>query len=356
MKKIISLLLIGSMALSLAGCGEDPDAKRYTYISNDAGVEDNSYNQALWSGIQTYAAQAGKKCAFFTPANSDNEKDDAYSNIINQAIKAGTKVVTMAGNDMEAVAFKAQKKHTGTDFILFDGEPRSKEGEDATIRKNTCVVTFSQEQEGFLAGYAAVQEGYRSLGFMGGEKNAVTTKYGSGFIQGANQAATELALEQGAVTINYTCVGDDKLSPAHMDVALNWYLDGCEAIFASDKEIALAVIKAAEATDRKVLCADVDQAGTSDTVLTSAVKDYAGAIESLLKKYDSEDEDAFRGGESIVVDASMQGVALNFETSRFQLFTQEQYNAIYDQLAKGSIQVSAEDTTANAGLITVNLV
>ena len=55
-------------------------------------------------------------------------------------------------------------------------------------------IAFKEEQCGYLAGYAAVKEGFTKLGFTGGGggTNPACCRYGYGFVQGADAAAKEL--------------------------------------------------------------------------------------------------------------------------------------------------------------------
>jgi len=49
---------------------------------------------------------------------------------------------------------------------------------------------------------------------------------------------------------------------------------------------------------------------------------------------------AFRGGRELMFDASVNGVGLPMHTSRFQVFTQAQYDAIFALLANGTVVVN----------------
>ena len=39
-----------------------------------------------------------------------------------------------------------------------------------TIAENTVAILFSEQEAGYLAGYAVVMEGFKNIGFMGGIK------------------------------------------------------------------------------------------------------------------------------------------------------------------------------------------
>jgi len=53
-------------------------------------------------------------------------------------------------------------------FVLIDGNPHNADYSEFRTNENAVGIVFAEEQAGFLAGYAAVKDGYTKLGFMGG--------------------------------------------------------------------------------------------------------------------------------------------------------------------------------------------
>ncbi len=53
-------------------------------------------------------------------------------------------------------------------------------------------MLYQEEQAGFLAGYAAVMDGYTKLGFLGGIDVPAVMRYGYGYVQGCDYAVQEL--------------------------------------------------------------------------------------------------------------------------------------------------------------------
>jgi len=109
---------------------------------------------------------------------------------------------------------------------------------------------------------------------------------------------------------------------------------------------------AAEAAGTSVIGVDVDQSGLSDTVITSAVKGLDVSVYDMLTDLLN---DSFNGGQILRFDATNDGIGLPMNNSRFQTFTQAQYDAIFNRLANGDITVNAslemEDITTE--LVTV---
>ena len=50
--------------------------------------------------------------------------------------------------------------------------------ENGTIPENVFCVTFKEEEAGYLAGYAAVKDGFTKLGFLGGMAVPAVIRYG----------------------------------------------------------------------------------------------------------------------------------------------------------------------------------
>lgn len=344
-KKILGMILAGAMIISLTACGEDPDAKKYALIANTTTEEKQEYTQKAWEGLEKFAKEQESKYARYEPGG---EQKDNYGDAIEEAIDAGAKVIVCIGEEMAVPVYQAQKDHKKTKFLLLEAQPHKKKSEEAVIKSNTCVIYFDEVQSGFLAGYASVAEGARNIGYMGGQENDRNKKLLSGFVQGAEAAAKDLSLGTGAVQLRYVYTGDNKLSPAHMGTALDWYKAGCEIIFTPDKEVGLSVMKAAENQNKKVIGADADRSGQSASVLTSTVKDYAGAVYHGLTESIGEN---FPGEKKVVYGAAENGVALTFDTGTFTAFDQSKYENMYRKLSTGDTAVTEEMPAGN--LVTV---
>jgi basic membrane protein A len=212
-------------------------------------------------------------------------------------------------------------------------------------------VVYNEAQAGFLAGYAAVQDGYRSLGFLGGEKQSNVAYYGSGFVQGAECAAAELGLGKDEVTVRYDYLETNEISPSVMAAASQWYEDGCELIFASGGSIPTAVIKAAEQKDGKVIASDVVQTSEKQAVVTTAVKNVHDLVYNAIG---SAFDDNYGGGEQEIMDLSNDGVGLSMDQSVFQSFTKDQYNEIVTKIVDGDTKVLEEyvSTVNEEGAVT----
>ena len=177
-----------------------------------------------------------------------------------------------------------------------------------------------------------MKDGYTKLGFMGGMAVPAVIRFGYGFVQGAEFAAEEDGVTGVEVMYNYT--GGFAATPEAQSMAASWYQNGTEVIFGCGGAVGNSVMAAAQEKNAKTIGVDVDQSSESDTVITSAMKLLSNSVYDGVKDfYDGK----FPGGKTSVFTVENNGVGLPMETSKFEKFSQEQYDAIYKKLADGEI-------------------
>ncbi len=284
-----------------------------------------------------YAEENGISYKYYQPQEGTT---DAYIETIGLAIEGGAKLVVCPGFLFEEPVYIVQDEYPDVHFILLDGEPHDADYNYKT-NENVMPILFQEDEAGYLAGYAAVKDGNTKLGFMGGMAVPAVIRYGYGFVQGADAAAQEMGVE---VEIMYNYTGAFAATPEAQSMAASWYQNGTEVIFGCGGAVGNSVMAAAEEKGAKVIGVDVDQSSESDTVITSAMKKLSVSVYDGVKAfYDG----SFPGGETSVFTAANDGVGLPMDTSKFESFTQEDYDALFAKLADGSIEInnSTEDST-----------
>ncbi len=341
-RKITSILLVISL-LFMCACGKDSASSQedkpvdVVVITDYGTIEDNSFNQAAWEGVVEYANETGIPYDYYQPEDTDIDSIMAQ---FKRGNSNGAKLFICPGNMLEEAVYKAQKKYDDCSFILVDGVPHNEDNTESVIAENTSVVTFAEEQAGFLAGYAAVRDGYKGLGFVGGIPVDPVIRFGYGFVQGADYAAIEMGV---SVHIRYTYTNTFSEDPAIDDMAGAWFDDDTEVIFACGGSIGKSVVHAAENHNGKVIGVDVDESSLSEVVITSAMKNIKSAVYSGVKSYY---EGTFPGGCETNMTAAQDGVCLPMETSRFTKFDVDSYNEIYSHLVDGMIVPYKETNVA----------
>ena len=319
---------------------ESSDGGYELALVTDLGtIDDKSFNQGAWEGMTKYAEENNITYKYYQPQEGTT---DSYLETIGLAVEGGAKLIVCPGFLFEEPVYLAQDEYADITFILLDGEPHSGDYSKYRTNDNVMPILFQEDEAGFLAGYAAVKDGYTKLGFMGGMAVPAVIRYGYGFIEGAEYAAAEMGIDGIQVMYNYT--GQFAATPEAQSMAASWYQNGTEVVFGCGGAVGNSVMAAAQEKGAKVIGVDVDQSFESDTVITSAMKMLANSVYDGVKAfYDGN----FPGGKTTVFTAENAGVGLPMETSKFSTFTQEDYDGIMDKLIKGEITLTQPSADNN---------
>jgi basic membrane protein A len=339
MKKLFLFVASLVLVFGLAACGPEKETYEIAMITDSGTIDDESFNQGTWEGIVEFCEDNDLTYKYYKPLEVS---DDSYLDAIELAIEGGAKVVVTPGFLFESSVYEAQTLYPEVKFILIDGVPHTPDYSTFATEDNTLSILFAEHESGFLAGYAAVMDGYRNLGFTGGMAVPAVVKFGIGFVAGAYYAADELGVDLVFGDATYHYFGGFAPSDDHKNLASSWFVAGTEIIFAAAGGAGSSVMAAAADNNAKMVGVDIDQSGQNAVVVTSAMKQLGNAVQQGLQTYL---DDAWVGGQTVVKDASNDGVALPMATSRFDAFTQADYDAIYADLVDGTVVVPA-DTTA----------
>ena len=331
MKKVLALVLAAIMCFALVACGggQQGGEEQYEIVmlfdNKQGSIDDGSFCEGAWNGVERYIEEKGVQATYFAPTE---ETTDAYLSIVEQAVGVGAKFIICPGYLFEEAIYVAADQYPEVNFILLDGRPHNADYTEYKTAENVYSVLFAEEESGFLAGYAAVNEGFRNLAFFGGMAVTSVARFGYGYCEGAEYAAKELGLNKGDVKIKYWYSGDFLPNPEKLTTVTGWYESGTEVIFSCGGSICDNAFAAAEATGNVAIGVDIDQAAESDVVITSAMKHLENAV------YDALTADEFPGGTDATLGASVDciGLPTNEESWRFENFTIEQYEAIYAKL------------------------
>lgn len=128
--------------------GEAPAAVMVGLVTDVGRVNDRSFNQSAWTGVQNYAAAAGLSEDDFRYVETQAATD--YADNIQQFIDAGFPVIVTVGFALgEATTIAAQENPD----IFFIGVDQFQ----AETLPNLVGLIFHEDQSGFLAGALAAQ-------------------------------------------------------------------------------------------------------------------------------------------------------------------------------------------------------
>lgn len=307
----------------------------------DGIVMDGSYNEAVYKGIQTYALAAGVSFSYYV-VNGDTL--ECYREAIDHAVSSHARVVVCVGYDFGEPVGLLQKMYPQTSFLMIDSRPMDVEGNAIDAADNVHCVFFREEESGYLAGYLAVMEGYRSLGFIGGKEEPSVIRYGYGYLQGIDDAAEDMELTD--VTVNYWYADTYQPGQEIIDKASEWYSEGTEIIFSCGGPLYKSVLEAAEQEDGLLIGVDVDQSTLSQRFLTSALKNLANAVIISLDDYYASGgrwSKEFAGQEVLYgAQEDCVGVPVMNTEWRFKQVTKDDYYKVLSRVKFGEVLVSDE--------------
>ena len=379
MKKILALVLALCMVFALCACGntpadgnkpaeeskapaaeesnapvEEPEATTYkvAMITDYGDITDQSFNQTTYEGCKEFCEANGVEFNYYKPAGDSTAERVA---MVDAAVADGYNVVVMPGYAFGETITQVADLYPDVKFIALDVS----QGDlgDYQIPENVTCAVYQEELCGYMAGYAAVKLGYTKLGFLGGMAVPAVVRYGYGFVQGADAAATELGAD---VSVNYVYgnqfSGDADIT-AYMDT---WYANGTEVVFACGGGIYISAAEAAAKVGGKVIGVDVDQAPTIDAygegmTVTSAMKGLAPTVKAILGELILKDNWAEYAGKINTLglvsgtDVEANYVQIPYESTQWSdTFTKDDYAALVAAMFDGTVTVSNNTETEPA--------
>ena len=358
MKKFLVILLAALMVFSFAACGgggsdsgsSDGDSEMKVAMVTDYGdITDQSFNQTTYEACKAYCEANGVEFTYKKPA-SDADADRVSS--IEEAIEEGYNVIVMPGYAFANAIYEVAPLYEDVKFVALDVSEGdlTAYGEREFDGPNVYSAVYQEELAGYMAGYAAVKLGYTKLGFLGGMAVPAVQRYGHGFVQGADAAASEGGVE--GVEIKYV-YGGQFFGDADITAAMDtWYSQGTECVFACGGGIYTSAAEAAAKVGGKVIGVDVDQAGIIDgaygegMTVTSAMKGLGATVNTLLGAIKDGNWDEYAGqiqNLGLVSETPADNyVQLPESTQWADGFQQSDYEQLVKELFNGERTVSAD--------------
>lgn len=271
MKKALSVVLSASMVLAMAApafaesATEAPDLDGSDFsvglVTDVGGVNDGSFNQSAWEGLQ----KAGED--FGVTVNYLESKTDAdYTPNIESFMDEDCDLIICVGYMLADAMRSAAEENPDQKFAIIDDSSCS------DLDNVTCLM-FRQEQASYLVGYVAglVTE-TNTVGFVLGMANDTMNQFGYGYLAGVKDANPDATiLQQNANSFSDSAIGK---SMANQEIT-----NGADVIFHAAGATGLGVIEACQEAKIKAIGVDSDQSSIApDTVITSAMKRVDNAV------------------------------------------------------------------------------
>ena len=294
----LTAIMMGSL---LVGCSSKTESNEDVYkigmISDTGGVNDESFNQSTWEGLQQAQEKYGKDKVQVKYVESSQEAD--YTPNIETFVEEDLDLIIGVGYKMAGAIEEASKNYPDVQFAIIDHSYEKQP-------ENVTSLIYEDNTAAYLAGLVAAKKTETNkVAFIGGIKSATLDKFEYGFRAGVKAANPNCEL-----TVRYLNSFSD--SALAKSVANQMHKDGVDVIYTAAGAAGTGAIEAAKENNKMAIGVDVDQSPLApDNIISSTMKNVNVSIVNLVGEIL---EDNYQGGQVIVITLASGGVGLSDTT------------------------------------------
>ena len=271
-KKIATLAMATVVSASLlVGCSGNnesasDDKITVAMITDVAGVNDQSFNQSAWEGLQKAEKELGIEVKYL-----ESKQDSDYATNIETLVDEDVDLILGVGMKLADAIKEGSELYPDQNFVLVDEEI------DASNVKN---ILFKAEESAYLAGLIAGKTTKtNNVGFIGGMELPVIDTFKYGYMAGV-KAANPDAKVQAQYANSFTDQAKGKA------IANQMYSNGADIVFTCGGDVGTGAIEAAKENGKYAIGVDRDQSDLApQNVLTSAIKRVDAGVFETVKSY-----------------------------------------------------------------------
>lgn len=344
-KRILALMLTATMVLSLTACGakqsDTTDLETNTesssgttsdfavsMVADTGGVNDQSYNQSAWEGLEEFSKQTGAKVGYLESTQASD-----YGSNFDKLSDQNLDLIWGIGFTMEEPLLEAAEINPDKTFAILDNEYG-----DATPSNVACAV-FNVQDSSFLVGYiAGLTTKTDRVGYIGGMKSPTMDLFEYGYRAGVDYASKELGK---------TIVADIQFAESFTDAAKGkamaaaMYSAGSDILFHAAGGVGVGAIEQAVEENKLIIGVDRDQSYLApNNVLTSALKIVGIATQELSKKVMDGEE---IGGKTFAYGLAEGAVGIPTENPNMDPAIYEKAMEVQELIKNGEIVVPFDE-------------
>lgn len=271
-KKIATLAMATVVSASLlVGCSGNnesasDDKITVAMITDVAGVNDQSFNQSAWEGLQRAEKELGIEVKYL-----ESKQDSDYATNIETLVDEDVDLILGVGMKLADAIKEGSELYPDQNFVLVDEEI------DAS---NVKSILFKAEESAYLAGLIAGKTTKtNNVGFIGGMELPVIDTFKYGYMAGVKAANPE-AKVQAQYANSFTDQAKGKA------IANQMYSNGADIVFTCGGDVGTGAIEAAKENNKYAIGVDRDQSDLApQNVLTSAIKRVDAGVFETVKSY-----------------------------------------------------------------------
>lgn len=343
-KKALALSITGLLTLGIVGCsggGEESgeDSMRIAMVTDVGGVNDQSFNQSAWEGLQKAEEDFGVGASYV-----ESTQDADYVPNLETLLDSDNELIWGIGYKLSEAIKTAAENNPDQKYAIVDYSY----GEETP--ENVVGVVFKAEQPSFLVGYiAASMTETDKVGFVGGIAGDVIDGFEYGYRAGVNYANKELG-KNVEVLVQYAEAFDN---PAKgKAIANSMYQQGADIVFHASGGTGDGVIEAAKEQNKYAIGVDRDQNYLApENVITSAMKRVDMGVYNLVEELK---DGKFEGGSTKVY--GLEEGAVDIAPTSSDNVPQEildKVDGIKEKIVAGEIEVPLNKETFEAYIETL---
>ena len=278
--KLSSVILTLAMFLTLATSMAADKAIRIGMVTDVGGVNDQSFNQSAWEGLQKAKKELGVKATY-----QESKQDADYPANLETLYDSGNDLIWGIGFKMADAILKVAKQNPKQKYAIIDYSFGDK------TPPNVVGVMFKAEEGAFLAGFiAAKMSKTNSVGFIGGMSVPIIHAFQYGFKAGAKYANHKIViLEQYSESFTDAAKGK---AIANQMISKN-----ADVIFHAAGAVGDGVIEAVKEKNKMAVGVDRDQNYLAPkNVITSSMKRVDNAVFEVVSDFK---KGIFKGGTTL---------------------------------------------------------
>ncbi|KIL44944.1 BMP family lipoprotein [Jeotgalibacillus soli] len=305
-------------------------------VTDVGGVDDKSFNQSAWEGLQAFGAEHGLEQGTDGYNYFQSQGDADYTTNLNTAVRNDFDLIFGIGFLLQPAIEQVAQQRADSHFALVDSVA---EGD------NVASITFKEHEGSFLVGVAAgLQTETNKIGFIGGVESDLINKFAAGF-----KAGVEAVNPDATVDIQFA--GDFNNASRGQQMAAAMYGSGVDIVYHAAGGTGNGVFTEAknlkqQDPERQIFVIGVDRDQSEEGALEAGGQPYNVTLTSMIKRVDIAVQDIstramegdFPGGEIIEYGIEENGIAVA-QSENLTEDTLAQIETYKQQILDGEIEV-----------------
>ncbi len=291
-KKILAVVMSAAMVFGLAACGTSDKADnagqsagstentgdvaddtadksdfKIGLVTDTGGVNDQSFNQSAWEGLQKVEEEYGVTVNYL-----ESSGDADYIPNITSFIDEDYDLIISVGYMLADATREAAEANPDQKFAIIDDSSCS------DLDNVTCLM-FKQEQASYLVGYVSgLMTETNNVGFVLGNASETMHLFGYGYLAGVLDANPDAKIQQ----YNAASFAD---AAGGKSAATTMVTNGADVIFHAAGGTGVGVIEGCKEAGIYAVGVDSDQSYLApDTIITSAMKRVDIAVQTVSEE------------------------------------------------------------------------